>query len=305
MLRYILGLFLCFSAFRGYTQVKDPVSWTAVSEKIGPLTFKVNLKAVIKKPYHIYPMKSSSGGLGMPTAIIFDANDCIEFLGGIEEKGVEAEGKRLAYYPDSVTFSQKIRLKSDNSQILKFKMKYMACNDRMCLPPASKTLSLVVNGENTLDQIDETLKMSEIAAAVEKPYQDFALPDTAGRLIYAKDIVQNATYTFIDFWASWCSPCRLQGRALIPLFEKYQSKGFRVIAVSLDTDAEKWAKAIRNDNYIWTNLSDLRGFDSPLAKYYNITAIPRNFLVDQEGNIIARDLHGESLTSKLVELLGR
>ena len=306
MFKFIVGLFLCFTSFLGFAQGKDPVSWKVESVKIDPLTYKVNIQATIKSPYHIYPIKSSGGGLGMPTAISFGDNPQIDLVGSIEEKALAAaEGKRVSYFAEGAIFSQTVRLKADEPQTLTITVKYMACNDRMCLPPAKKTLTVVVNGDQIAAEVDNSNKETAVEVVVDKPYQHFELPDTAGKLVSSKGIVENSKYTFIDFWASWCVPCRAQGRDLLPLYKKYQGKGFQVIAVSLDTNADRWNKAIVADGYTWTNLSDLKGFDSPLAKYYNITAIPHNFLIDKHGNIIAKDLHGQELENKLIELFGK
>lgn len=306
MFKFILGLLLGFTSFLGYAQGKDPVSWKITSEKIDSNIYQIHLEATIKKPYHIYPMQSSGGGLGMPTAIIFAENPHIELLGTIEEKAAEtAVGKHLPYYAEGVTFIQKIRIKTTQPQTCTLTVKYMACNDRMCLPPAKKTWSIIINGETIPSEEEETSKEQIDESIAQTPYQDFELPDVDGKTVSSKDIVQHNTYTFVDFWASWCSPCREQGRALIPLYQKYRSKGFGVIGISLDTNVEKWKKAILADGYRWINLSDLKGFESPLAKYYHIRAIPRNYLIDQQGKIIARDLHGQALESKLIELFGK
>jgi thiol-disulfide isomerase/thioredoxin len=128
------------------------------------------------------------------------------------------------------------------------------------------------------------------------------MADMEGKTISSKNITSKSKYTFIDFWASWCAPCRAQGRELIPIYNNYRSKGFNVIAISLDTDIKAWKKATQADGYTWTNLSDLKGFESPISKKYNITAIPRNLLIDRKGNIIAMDLHGKALEAKLAEL---
>lgn len=303
MLKFIIGLFLSLSSMVTIAQGRDPVSWKIVTEQVDSLTYQVSLQAVIKKPYHIYPIKSSGGGLGMPTSIVFEQNSNIDFLGSIAEKGLEEnQGKQLPYYKEGVSFSQKIKLKDDKSQLLELTVKYMACNDRMCLPPAKQTFSVMINGDQINSGIEVDMADSSVAPIEERPYQDFEMIDTEGKVVSSHDIVRESAYTFIDFWASWCSPCRVQGKALIPLFQKYKSDGLRVIAISLDTSQEKWVKAIEADGYTWTNLSDLKGFESPLAKYYDIKAIPRNFLIDPQGNIIARDLHGQDLENKLAEL---
>lgn len=129
------------------------------------------------------------------------------------------------------------------------------------------------------------------------------MPDTLGTIITSSDIISKSKYTFIDFWASWCAPCRAQGRALIPVYNKYHKAGFNVLAVSLDTNPLAWTKAIRADGYSWTNVCDLKGFESPVPKKYGITAIPRNFLVDNKGVIVAMDLHGKELELLIAKLL--
>ena len=162
---------------------------------------------------------------------------------------------------------------------------------------------LAINGVNnaTGSAEDEKTGMAPDSREVLK-YDDFVLPDVKGKRISARTVVSMNKYTFIDFWASWCSPCRMQAKALVPLYNKYRAKGLGVIGVSLDTDVAAWKKAIEKDGYSWTNLADLKGFDSPVIKKYHIQAIPKNFVVDNKGVIIARDLHGKELEAKLMEL---
>ena len=136
------------------------------------------------------------------------------------------------------------------------------------------------------------------------PYQGFKMANTNGKAVSSASILVQNKYTFIDFWASWCAPCRKQARHLVPLYAGYRRKGFEVIGVSVDTDATAWKKAIKDDKYEWVNLSDLKGFESPVIKQFGITEIPRNILVDEKGNIIAQDLQGEALEAKLAELFG-
>jgi thiol-disulfide isomerase/thioredoxin len=299
--------FLIFSTIASvsFAQENHPVSWKFGAEKTSPSTFKILISALIKDPYHIYPQQSSGGGLGMPTEIVFQPNGNVEFVGEIQEKGLEDQGMEVAaHYKKGVTFSQMIKLKSDIPTTLSFRIKYMACNDFMCLPPSDKQFTLDINGvqENGKEAKAgvETDRVS--AAGGTLVYADFFMADTAGRSFSSKEIRNKVNYTFIDFWASWCAPCREQGRALIPLYETYKSKGLEVMAVSLDTNPAAWKKAIRADGYKWVNVSDLKGFDSATIKKYGITAIPRNFLIDATGKIIAQDLHGSELAAKLAEL---
>ena len=285
-------------------QDEHPVSWKFDVVKMGPLTFKVQMHATVKAPYHIYPQQAS-GGIGMPTSIVFSENANLEFTGGIEEKGVEPVGEEgAAHYAKGVTFSQAVKLRSDEKTTVQFRIKYMACTDQMCLPPASRQFSIVLNDKEGPVAGEESLKATTDTAqlAMKWKYEDFLMPDVSGNLVATKTITTANKYTFIDFWASWCAPCRVQARALLPLYKKYSAQGLGVIAVSLDTDAKAWKKAIADDGYTWTNLSDMQGFDSPLSKKYGITAIPRNFLLNNKGEIIAVDLHGKALEEKLKAL---
>ncbi|MBS0030220.1 peroxiredoxin family protein [Chitinophaga sp. 22321] len=297
-------ILISLAAISGFAQNSHPVSWKFSSESTGPRTFKINFVASIKEPFHIYP-QSFDGGLGMPTTISFEENANVELIGEMEEKGVESSnGEAVAFYAKAVTFSQTIKLKTDVKTTLRFRIKYMACNNQMCLPPSSKEFTLVINEKGGVAVATEEEKISLISdkPEVALKYEDFVLPDTEGKKVFTKVITSGNKYTFIDFWASWCSPCRAQAKALVPLYNKYSKKGFGVIGVSLDTDAAAWKKAIKNDGYTWTNLSDLKGFDSPISKKYGIKAIPRNFLINNKGVIVARDLHGKELEAKLMEL---
>lgn len=293
---------ISLAAVTGWAQDDHPVSWKFNSEPTAPHTFKINFVASVEEPFHIYP-QSFDGGLGMPTTILIKENPNIELMGEMTEKGIEpSNGETAAYYAKGVTFSQTIQLKADEKTILRFRIKYMACNDQMCLPPSSKEFTLVINDKDGVAVGAERINTAPDKAEAILKYEDFVMADTNRKKVSTKTITSRNKYTFIDFWASWCAPCRAQARALVPLYKKYRTQGLGVIGVSLDTDSTPWKKAIRDDGYTWTNLSDLKGFDSPISKKYRIKAIPRNLLIDNKGSIIAMDLHGKELEEKLTEL---
>ena len=109
----------------------------------------------------------------------------------------------------------------------------------------------------------------------------------------------------IDFWASWCGPCRRENPNVVRLYEKYKETGFEIFSVSLDKDKSSWIKAINDDRLMWDNhVSDLKYWNSEAAKLYGISSIPSTILLDREGKIIANNLRGRELENKLREIFG-
>lgn len=132
---------------------------------------------------------------------------------------------------------------------------------------------------------------------------DFELPDTAGNPVKLSSLA--GKMVLLDFWASWCPPCREENPNLVKLHNLYKDKGFAIFQVSLDKKKEAWIKGIKEDKLDWTHVSDLAFWNSGPAKTYGVRAIPSNLLIDETGTIIARNLMGEDLEKKLEELLGK
>lgn len=133
-------------------------------------------------------------------------------------------------------------------------------------------------------------------------YTDSEQANTEGKLVKLSEI--KGKYVLLDFWAAWCRPCRQENPHLLATYERYRSKGFEVLGVSLDGNANAWKKAIREDKLAWKNVSELNGMKNKAALIYMIHAVPSNFLLDKNGIIIAKDLKGDALNNKLAELLG-
>lgn len=140
-------------------------------------------------------------------------------------------------------------------------------------------------------------------SATGQTVQSFTMADTSGKPV--EWTVFKGKYVLIDFWASWCGPCRKDNPNLLKTYQAFKSKNFEILGVSLDDKKEPWLKAIRDDKLTWTQLSDLKGWRNELAQAYGIGAIPQNLLISPEGKILARNLHGEALSGKLEQLLGK
>lgn len=130
---------------------------------------------------------------------------------------------------------------------------------------------------------------------------DFSAKSPNGTTISLKESLGKVT--IIDFWASWCGPCRKENPNVVALYNEFHAKGLNIIGVSLDDDATKWKDAIAKDKLTWNQVSNLKGFEDPIAIQYDIQQIPTTFVLDSKGNIVAKDLRGDELKAKVQELL--
>jgi peroxiredoxin len=131
---------------------------------------------------------------------------------------------------------------------------------------------------------------------------DFTQNDVEGKPVKLSSF--KGKYVLLDFWASWCKPCRMENPNVVKVYNKFKAKNFTVLGVSLDQSKDAWVKAIESDKLIWSHVSDLKYWENAVAQMYHIQSIPGNFLIDPNGKIVARDLRGEDLEKKLCELIG-
>jgi thiol-disulfide isomerase/thioredoxin len=142
-----------------------------------------------------------------------------------------------------------------------------------------------------------------LETSVGKQFKDFEMPGVDGTVHKLSEYIAANEVTLVDFWASWCGPCRAEMPAVKAAYEAYKGKGFGIVGISLDNNKEAWVAAIANLGIEWPQLSDLQGWNCAGAKLYGVNSIPATVLVARDGTILAKNLRGEAIQEKLAELL--
>jgi peroxiredoxin len=163
-----------------------------------------------------------------------------------------------------------------------------------------KSIKKTLDGVKTAEKKNDT---SAAAVEIGTVAPDFSAPSPEGKDISLKSSL--GKLTLIDFWASWCGPCRKENPNVVALYNDFHAKGLNIIGVSLDEKADKWKDAIAKDQLTWAHVSNLKGWEDPIAKRYYVDGIPATFLLDEKGVVIARNLRGDELRAKVASILSK
>jgi len=222
-----------------------------------------------------------------------------EFSDDIEKRSNAINQEQKAIYLEFINANP-------NSLMSLFALKSYAgaVPDVALVEPVFNSLSESVRSTKMgTDYAVDIAKMKKTAIGAVAP--DFTMADTAGTAVSLHDF--KGKYVLVDFWASWCGPCRAENPNVVKAYNTYKDKNFTILGVSLDQPGKKvnWLKAINDDHLAWTQVSDLKFWKNEAAQLYAVKAIPQNFLVSPDGKIVAKDIRGEDLNNKLKELLDK
>ncbi|KAA2238538.1 AhpC/TSA family protein [Chitinophaga agrisoli] len=243
--------------------------------------YKNSLKDIEEKEYPLYDEYAKVKGNEAATAKIDDQ---------LEEYRKQTRERTLNYisqHPASVVSANLVAGMASMGEYSKVLTAY-----NQLAPSVRNTAT----GKKIVKRL-EVLKRSAIGAKM----KDFTQADPAGKPFQSSAL--RGKYVLVDFWASWCGPCRAENPNVLKAYNTYKDKNFTVLGVSLDDKADRWQKAIKEDGMPWQQVSDLKGWKNEVSNYYGINGIPSNFLIDPQGNIVAKDLRGVALQRKLAEVI--
>ena len=261
--------------------IQEKVMKIEVALKLNPPSQEEEAKqrAMIDSLNQVYEIKSNEFYTGISKEIYQSINENMPSVGAILFAEMLDVGRDYLFLKD---FADKVAQQMPNSTPAKHFVEFM-----------SRVNNSDLDKERNA-KVKTGLNIGDIAP-------DFSLNTPDGKTIQLS--LLRGKVLLVDFWAAWCRPCRMENPNLVMAYQKFKDKGFDILGVSLDQNRDEWLKAIEKDKLTWTQVSDLKFWDSPIAALYQVNGIPMNFLLDKEGKIIAKNLRGEELEAKLKQVL--
>ena len=221
----------------------------------------------------------------------------------IDENTEDAEDRFNVVFDERTVLSKAYILEHNNSLAaadIFYNLRHMLSEEdrRAIVANAGDVFKSAPNIDKIMGHLDILAKV-----AIGKKFTDFEMADVKGEGHKLSEYVGNGKVVLIDFWASWCPPCRRDMSHLVEVYKQYKAKDFEIVGISLDSEPAKWEKGIDDLNISWPQLSDLKGWENAGASLYGVNSIPHTVLVDKDGVIIAKDIRGEALDEKLMEIL--
>ena len=216
----------------------------------------------------------------------------------------EAKGKEMENLENSMISAIKAGINKNITNpvgvlLLKQNYYYMDVAD---LDPLMPQIPAAYDNDEAIVKIKNNVEKMK-ATAVGQKFTDFEMQTPEGKTVKLSDYVGKGKVVLVDFWASWCGPCRREMPNLVEAYAKYKNKNFEIVGVSLDQSADAWKEAIKKLNITWPQMSDLKYWNCEGAQLYAVSSIPHTVLIDGEGTILARGLHGDELQEKIAEAI--